>query len=99
MKAGLLCLTLMFSSYAEAAESSYVLTLQLPLYDSTAKRVSGFSPSLMQAHALTQDYYLGSHRLIAELFGSADSDAAHPLEGFALLAFDYVSGVTPLGLS
>jgi hypothetical protein len=99
MKAGLLCLALMFSSYAKAADSSYVLTLQLPLYDSAANKVSGFSPSLMQAHALTQDYYLGSHRLIAELFGSADSDLAHPWEGFALIAFDYVSSITPLGLS
>lgn len=97
MKAGPLFLTLIVSSYTSAAESPYPLTLQLPLYDSAAKKVSGFSPSLMQAHALTQDYYLGSHRLIAELFASAASETAHPIEDFALLAFDYLSGVAPLG--
>lgn len=99
MKAGFLGLALSLATYAEAAESPYALTLQLPLYDSAAKKVSGFSPSLMQAHALTQDYYLGSHRLLAEFFDSADSATEHPLEGFALLAFDYVSSITPLGLS
>lgn len=99
MKAGFLGLALMLASYAEAADSPYALTLQLPLYDSAAKKVSGFSPSLMQAHALTQDYYLGSHRLLAALFGSEDSATEHPLEGLALLAFDYVSSITPLGLS
>jgi len=99
MQAGLLLLTLGFSIPAALAESPYRLTLQLPLYDSAANKVSGFSPSLLQAHALTQDYYLGSHRLISELFSTEDSDIGHPFEFFMLLAFDYVSTITPLGLS
>jgi hypothetical protein len=97
MKAGLFFLSLIVSFHASAAESPYRLTLQLPLYDSAAKKVSGFSPSLMQAHALSQDYYLGSHRLIAELFDSTASDMPHPIEDFALIAFDYLSSVAPAG--
>lgn len=97
MKAGLWILALIFSIPARAAESPYRLTLQLPLYDSAARKVSGFSPSLMQAHALTQDYYLGAHRLIAELFDSTDSEMPHPFEGLALIAFDYFSQISPVG--
>ncbi|WP_141734602.1 hypothetical protein [Oligoflexus tunisiensis] len=96
MKAGLVLFALSLSLTANAAESPYRLTLQLPLYDSAAQKVTGFSPSLMQAHALTQDYYLGSHRLIAELFGTADQERSHRLEGFALIAFDFFSQVQPL---
>lgn len=97
MKTELWILALMLSSSVSAAESPYPLTLQLPLYDSAARKVSGFSPSLGQAQALTQDYYLGLHRGIAELFGTESSPTANPLEGFALIAVDYLSSVSPLG--
>jgi hypothetical protein len=96
MKAGPLLLALSLSQAANAAESPYHLTLQLPLYDSAARKVSGFSPSLMQAHALTQDYYLGSHRLISQLFGTTDQEFPHPLEDLTILAFDFFSQIQPL---
>ncbi len=99
MKAGLFFLALVFSYPLGAAESPYRLTLQLPLYDSATQKVSGFSPSLTQAHALTQSYYLGSHRLMAELFDSAESETPYPLEDFALIAFDYISQLSPMGLT
>ncbi|MDQ3231227.1 MAG: hypothetical protein M3Q07_05350 [Pseudobdellovibrionaceae bacterium] len=99
MRAGVLGIALLVAMNAHAAGSPYRLTLQLPLYDSAANKVTGFSPSLLQAQALTQDFYLGSHRLLAEVFSTEQSAIGHPFEYFALLAFDYVSQITPLGMS
>ncbi len=90
-------LLLMTSAHGQA-DQPFARPLRLPALDLPYQiKASGFSPSLDAAQALTADFYLLGHGLIAQAFSSEETARAHPLEFWAIAAFDYLTMNLPLG--
>jgi hypothetical protein len=100
MRVSLILFLLNISFAAQAAEPApYTLSLHFPLYDSARHQVSGFSPSLGQAHALTLDYYQSVHWGLATAFGSKAEYRSEGWETVADIVFAIASNYISPGTS